>query len=196
VKHIPSDAHEHGPRSSVQLSAKTWPEFERLFADNGGVWGGCWCMFFHKPGKFDAKDYEGNREAKQGLTKEGRAHGTLVLCGDDPVGWCQFGPREELLRIDTKRGYLPTSPHHWRITCLFIAPGHRKKGFAEFAVKESVDAMRKLGAKRVEAYPVEGERSATFLWSGTPPLFEGAGFSRVAPLGKKSWVYTISLPRR
>jgi hypothetical protein len=191
-----ANPHSHGPRSSLQLSPKTWPEFERLFAANGGVWGGCWCMFFHKPGKFDSKDYERNKAAKHTLTSGGRAHGTIVFCGDDPVGWCQFGPREELPRIDKKRGYAPRSRDNWRITCLFIASGHRKKGFAEFAVKESLKAMRKIRVKRVEAYPVEGELSATFLWSGTPALFEGAGFSRAGPLGKKSWVYSLTLARR
>jgi GNAT superfamily N-acetyltransferase len=150
-------------------------------------------MFFHKPGGFDAHAYAPNRAAKKRLVSAGRAHGIIVYCAGAPVGWCQFGPKEELPRIDRKRGYTPISESAWRITCLFIAPGHRRSGFAELAVEDSVNAMKKLGVKAVEAYPVEG-RTATFLWSGTPSLFEGSGFSRVGPLGKKSWIYSISLP--
>jgi len=186
-------AHRHGEVTSQQLSIRTWPDFERLFASNGGVWGGCWCMFYHKPGSFDSKAYARNKEAKRILTLKGRAHGTIVYCGKDPVGWCQFGPQEELARIDRKRGYKPTSDRPWRITCLFIAPGHRRAGLATFAVRESIRAIKKAGAEAIEAYPVEGERSATLLWSGTPHLYEEAGFTRAGPLGKRSWIYSMSL---
>lgn len=151
-------------------------------------------MFYHKPGRFEASEYEAHREAKRGLVSEGHAHGTLVYCGGEPVGWCQFGPQEELSRIDAKKGYAPTTGDPWRITCLFISRDHRREGFARFAVAESVRAMKTLGAKTIEAYPVEGTRSATLLWSGTPALFEAAGFSRVGPLGKNSWVYSLRIP--
>gem|GEM_PF-1700300 len=36
---------------------------------------------------------------------------------------------------------------------------------------------------------VHGDRSA----QRAPELFERAGFARVGPLGKKSWVYSLSL---
>ena len=150
-------------------------------------------MFFHSTGGFDPKAYKRNREAKHALVKEGRAHGTIVYCGGGPVGWCQFGPKEELARVDRKRGYAPTAESPWRITCLFIAPGHRRSGFARLAVAESVRAMKKLGAKAIEAYPVEGESNSTFLWAGTPHLFEGAGFSRRGPLGKRSSIHCLNL---
>ncbi len=186
-----SKPHVHGTRSAKQLSKATWSDFEEFFTANNGVWGGCWCMYFHAPEKWDVKDYERNRKAKRSLVKEGHAHGTIVYCGRDPVGWCQFGPKEELSRIDHRKGYAPTSEDVWRITCFFISRYHRKMGFAELAVKESVKAMKELGIKNIEAYPVEGRLSASLLWSGTPKLFEGAGFSRVRPLGKSSWIYSL-----
>jgi GNAT superfamily N-acetyltransferase len=183
--------HVHGARSAKQLSMATWPDFDRLFAANNGVWGGCWCTFFHTTGKFDSKAYDGNRRRKHSLVVEGHAHGTIVYCGTEPVAWCQFGPKEELVRIDGRRGYSPTAEDAWRITCLFISRAHRRMGFADMAVAKAVDAMKKLRVKSVEAYPVEGRLSATFLWSGTPELFERAGFSRVGPLGKNSWIYSL-----
>ena len=63
--------------------------------------------------------------------------------------------------------------------------------FGKLAIEESVAAMRALGARTVEAYPVEGKLSATFLWSGTPRQFEDAGFTRVSPLGKNTFVYSL-----
>ena len=125
------------------------------------------------------------------FVKKGMAHGTIVLCGKDPVGWCQFGPKEELPRLDTRKSYVPTAKGAWRITCFFISKGHRKQGFAEYALTESISAMKKLGVRSIEGYPVEGQRSATLLWSGTPALFEKVGFARVGSLGKNSWIYSL-----
>ncbi len=196
MKRVKMLAHQHGSKSSVQLSEKTWPAFDQFFTENNGVWGGCWCMFFHSPGSFDSHAYERNRASKRALVGRGKAHGSIVYCGKDPVGWCQFGPKEELPRIDGKRGYTPTAKDAWRITCFFISRGHRRMGFAEFAVKESVRAMRKLEVGSVEAYPVEGKRSASFLWSGTPEIFEKSGFSRISPLGRTSWTYGLRLGGR
>jgi hypothetical protein len=68
------------------------------------------------------------------------------------------------LRIDHKKGYVPTAKDAWRVTCFFISRWHRRRGFAEFAVKESVDAMKKLGVRGVEA----------FLWkANSPPRSSG-----------------------
>lgn len=196
MKTSPKIRHKHGQRTSLQLSAKSWPIFDRFFAANGGVWGGCWCAFYQKTGPFDSNAYEKNRKAKKRFVTDGMAHGTIVLCGDDPVGWCQYGPKEELPRIDTRRNYVQTSKGAWRVTCFFVSKGHRKQRFSEYALTESISEMKKLGVRSIEAYPVEGQRSATNLWSGTPGLFEKVGFSRVGPLGKNSWIYSFSLGRK
>ena len=150
-------------------------------------------MFFHAPGRFESGAYEVNRRSKRALVESAKAHGTLVYCGEAPVAWCQFGPSEELQRIDRKRGYEPTSPDAWRLTCLFVDRAHRRLGLSGVAVDESLHAMKKLGVRSVESYPVEGVLSASMLWSGTPRLFERHGFKRVARLGKTSWIYSVSL---
>ncbi|HMD79393.1 MAG TPA: hypothetical protein VKF39_05355, partial [Nitrososphaerales archaeon] len=65
MKASPRTRHKHGQRASLQLSAKTWPTFDRFFATNGGVWGGCWCTFYQRTGPFDSNAYEKNRRAKK-----------------------------------------------------------------------------------------------------------------------------------
>jgi GNAT superfamily N-acetyltransferase len=117
-------------------------------------------MFYHRPGSFDAGAYESNKSAKQELVEKRQAHGTIVYCGGEPVGWCQFGPREELRRADGKRGCSLTSEDHWRITCFFIDPGHRREGMAEFALGETIRAMKRIAVRTVEAYPVDGKVTA------------------------------------
>jgi hypothetical protein len=39
---------------------------------------------------------EGNRDRKERLVSEGRAHAALVFDGADAVAWCQYGTPEEL----------------------------------------------------------------------------------------------------
>ena len=36
---------------------------------------------------------------------QGKAHGVIVYHGGKLVGWCQFGPSEELPRIENVKDY-------------------------------------------------------------------------------------------
>ena len=150
-------------------------------------------MFYHAPGAFNEKDYEFNKKAKHALVSKGAAHGTIVYCEEKPVGWCQFGSREELPGIERKALYRPVVEDSWRVTCLFVDRSHRGMGVGRTAIKGAVASMKRRGVRTIEAYPVEGKLSASLLWSGTPELFEEAGFNRVGPLGKSSWIYSLKL---
>lgn len=150
-------------------------------------------MSFQREGNWSSFTDEQNKEAKLALVKMGKTHGTIVYCGKDPVGWCQFGPLEELPRIGRRRGYAPTSNNPWMITCLRVKPAHRRTGFAKYALAESIRAMKELGAKTIEAYPYEGKFNASFMWAGTPHMYEEAGFSKVKPLFKKMWIYSLNV---
>jgi hypothetical protein len=47
-----------------------------------------------------------NRSEKEDRARGGQAHAALVYDGLAAVGWCQFGPTDELQRIKHKRDYL------------------------------------------------------------------------------------------
>jgi GNAT superfamily N-acetyltransferase len=102
---------------------------------------------------------------------------TLVYDGLAAVGWCQFGPTDELPRIKNKRGYLDglTNLPDWRITCFFVDRDYRGKGMASVALKGALREISRLGGGTVESYPedVEGRSvSASFLHNGTVSMFE------------------------
>lgn len=61
--------------------------------------------------------------------RAGQAHAALVYDGSECVGWCQFGPTEELPRIKHKRAYLADVKQlpDWRITCFFVDSKHRRQ---------------------------------------------------------------------
>src|ERR1700741_4370575 len=85
------------------LDPTTWPAFAALVERHNGVWSGCWCMSFHAEG-FRA-GFAANRAGKETRVREGRAHAALVYDGDTCIGWCQFGPTDELPRIKHGKAY-------------------------------------------------------------------------------------------
>jgi GNAT superfamily N-acetyltransferase len=175
------------------LTAKTWPDFVRLVDANNGVWGGCWCMWYHGAEKGKEGTPASRRKAKECLVREGRAHASLVYQGRDCVGWCQFGSPAELPRIHNQRAYLATEPKlpDWKITCFFSGAGHRGHGVASAALEGAIAQIRKLGGGRIEGYPEDTEdrkAAPAFLFNGALSTFERQGFKRVRLIGKHKWV--------
>ena len=173
------------------LDETTWPDFAALVERHNGVWGGCWCIAFHGPGKGAAQ----NRANKQARVREGRAHAALVYDGETCVAWCQFGPTDELPRIKHGRAYregLTVLPD-WRITCFFVDKRYRGKGVAAAALEGALREIGRLGGGTVESYPEEvagRSTSSSFLHNATISMFERHGFQRVRRLGKNHWVVT------
>lgn len=181
--------------STKALSAETWKDFERLFDKHGGVQAGCWCMFYHRARPLSSEVEERasrNRRDKKALVRSGESHGILVYSGDQPVGWCQFGPQEELPRIDAGRNYrklklAADGSRSWRITCFFVDRDFRRRGVADLALQAALDAIRERGGGIVEAYPVTNKRAVP-IWFGTVRMFERKQFQKIADLGSSNIV--------
>jgi GNAT superfamily N-acetyltransferase len=192
--------------TTKELSKETWPDFARLFSGGGG-WDFCWCMHFQRayasskdnglttrknkiPQTRAARSVRNRREKKR-LVERGVAHGILVYAHGGPVGWCQYGPREELPRIDNYRKYRALAPGRaterlWRITCFVVDRKVRCRGIARAALRAALDAIRKKGGGLIEAYPIIRWKAGTFgnvSTHGTVSMFEKEGFSIVAPFG-------------
>ncbi len=107
-----------------------------------------------------------------------------------PVGWCQFGRRADLPRVERGRKYmalagslgeLPT----WRITCFFVDRPARRTGIARFALHAALAAIERQGGGLVEAYPATHGR-AVATWFGSVGMFEREGFKVVRPFGQSN----------
>ena len=150
-------------------------------------------MGFHAEGVGRTKTPAQNRSEKEARVREGRAHAALVFDGATCVGWCQFGPTDELPRIKRKRAYLDglDALPDWRITCFFVDGKYRRKGVAATALDGALEEIARLGGGTVESYPehIDGRSvSSSFLHNGTVAMFESRGFERTRPLGKHHWV--------
>lgn len=178
------------------LDMSTWDAFASLVEANGGIFGGCWCMGFHPPDDSHADDPEPNRQRKLDRVRAGTAHAALVFDGEDCVGWCQFGPPEELPRIKNRREYDKGShePPDWRIACCYVGKGHRRQGVATAALAGALDLIAELGGGRVEGYPEPAAAvPAGFLYHGALSTYEAAGFRRDRQIGKHRWVVAIDI---
>lgn len=191
------------PYTTKELSPKTFGDFERLAVRQGG----CWCVYYQRArpqpkGVSDDERVRLNRRDKKRYVMEGRAHAILVYEGGEPVGWCQYGPREELPRIDGGRFYrkvgAPAGPGRlWRITCFFVDRKRRRRGAAKAGLAAALESIGRQGGGVVEAYPVVSEgmtSSPEWMWFGVPSMFEREGFAKVAELGTSRVLMRKAVP--
>ena len=99
-----------GDRSTADLTIRplapdTWRAFADLVERHNGVFGGCWCTYFHSLSRDPDRTYESNRDLKCQLVEHGRAHAALVFDGDEAVAWAEFGPPGELPNIHHRQEY-------------------------------------------------------------------------------------------
>jgi len=187
--------------STKELTKDTLPDFERLFEKHpapGAFM--CWCMYHQrarplavsKQQHSRVKEAARNRQQKRELVENGRSHGILGYSKGEPVGWCQYGSREELPRLDSDRSYRRVAAEGdmkrlWRITCFVVDKKYRERGVASAALKAALEAIRSKGGGLVEAYPII-RWGAYREYLGTVSMFQKEGFKIVAPFGKSNVV--------
>lgn len=175
------------------LGTDTWDAFAELAERHNGVWGGCWCTWFHPACAEKVQSAEGARARKKRLVMAGQAHAALVFDGEVAVGWCQYGTPDELPRIYHRKEYeagLDRLPDY-RLTCFFVDRRYRRKGVSAVALRGALELIAQAGGGLVEGYPQDtgGKKvSASFLYNGTRSLFEQAGFTYERPKGKNHCV--------
>ncbi len=184
------------------LSIETWDAYAAMVERHNGVFGGCWCTWFHRPAGTApgveglGEGYESNRRIKEQLVREGRSRAALVLDGDEVVAWCQFGTPDELPNIYHRKQYLEETqgPPDFRVTCIFVDKRYRRRGLSAVALQGALDLIAEAGGGVVEGYPhdTEGKRQSV-LYNGTRDLFERAGFSYERPKGTKNTVMLKSV---
>ena len=91
--------------SIQRLTVHTWDAFAGLVERHNGIFGGCWCTYFHdcaerQPG------YEGSRAFKKLLVEAGQAHAALVMVDEEAFAWAEYGTPDELPNIHHSKQYL------------------------------------------------------------------------------------------
>ncbi len=173
-----------------ELEPNRWRDLTQLLGPNGAQ-DGCWCMWWRRPhgGKlWEAKKGRPNRDAMRRLVQNRKASGILAYQGDTPVGWCAFGPRLDFPRLETVKAFRRDDIDDvWSVNCFYIARGYRGQGVARGLLAAALKAMRRRGARTIEAYPVtttgKGDRvQPAFAYTGPLSIFEQAGFQEIQRL--------------
>lgn len=173
-----------------EVTSSLWPDFERLFGQNGAC-GGCWCQWWRLPK--GGRLWEETRGAKarkmmRALFKNGDITGLLAYDGATPVGWCSYGPRSVFPRLDRTRAYRrDDSDEVWSINCFFIDRHYRRQGLARSMLKAALAFMKKRKVQRVEGYPVTLTKDGrqlppAFSYQGPLKIFQEAGFEIIQQL--------------
>ncbi len=180
------------------LGPDTWDAFAQLVERHNGVFGGCWCTWFHTFHAEKTFTAEGNHSLKERLVEEDRAHAALVFDDHEAIAWAQFGPPDELPNIHHRKEYEETLDllPDYRITCIFVDKRYRRKGVTAIALNGAVDLIAKAGGGVVEGYPHDTEdgKKVSVLYNSTRALYERAGFSYVRAKGKRNCVMRKTVP--
>ena len=166
----------------VPATPDRWPDVVTLLGGNGDM--GCWCQAPRGRAVGYGKAKPGvRREALRAQLEEDPPAGMLAYVDGEVAGWCGFGPRPNLPRLEHSRTIpkiddLPV----WSIVCFNVRVGYRRRGVAAALLDGVVDLARRSGAPGVEAYPIDpegGRVNSGFGYVGVTPMFEKAGFRRV-----------------
>jgi hypothetical protein len=84
------------------LTASLWPALEALFGKSGAS-NGCWCMYWRIGPEYHKRPREKNKRAFRRIVNQGPPPGLLAFDGEQPVGWCQLTPREDLSWLNRKQ---------------------------------------------------------------------------------------------
>ena len=185
---------------SIQpLAIETWNAFAGLVERHNGIFGGCWCTYFHPECAEREPGCEGSRTMQKHLVEAGEAHAALVMIGDEAIAWAQYGTPDELPNIHHRKQYLAEADitPDYRITCIFVDKRYRRQHYAKVALTGALDLIAAHGGGVVEGYPHEvGEKrmNNSFLYNGTRTMYEEAGFEFVRAKGLKNTVMRRTVP--
>ena len=150
----------------------------------------CWCQFFHRRGRdWVAATPASNRERLCAQVRgEPVAPGVLAYDGDEPVGWCQVGPKSRFARLlhsptSKAPADAPDPAGLWAVTYFVVPARRRRQGVASSLLRGAVEHARAHAAAAVEGYPVDvaarSQVTSAELYHGTLSLFLAAGFDEI-----------------
>jgi hypothetical protein len=107
------------------------------------------------------------------------SYAKVLLVGEAPAAYCQFGPLTAYPRAQRLRDLypqLPSSPLPAVITCIATTAAARGEGHARHLVQVVCDDLAQRGFSAVEAYP-ERRAPANATSAATPEFWVAAGFA-------------------
>jgi len=173
------------PSGSVEVVPATpdrWDDVVTILGGNGDL--GCWCQAPRGIAVGYGKSKPGaRREALRDQLEDEPPAGMLAYVDGEVAGWCGFGPRPWLPRLERSKTIPKVDDQAvWSVLCFNVRVGYRRRGVAAALLEGVVDYARRSGAPGVEAYPIDpdgGRVDVSFGYVGVTPMFERLGFERI-----------------
>ncbi len=187
--------HDTGSFVVRRLAAASREDFERIHSDEHGAgWCRCVAWWVASWDGWGERTSGENAALRAALFDRGEHDGYLLYDGDEPIGWCQVGPRDRWTKLARQMELAP-DPTAWAVTCFVVVPAARRHGVATALLREVVRDLPSRGARRVEAFPrVDAalDSDAGELWNGAEAMFRAAGFTRVRDVPPRA-LYALEL---
>jgi GNAT superfamily N-acetyltransferase len=169
-------------------TAERWNDLETLFGPKG-AYAGCWCMFWRlERGDFKKMKGAGARAVLEEMTCKNLVPGVLAYAGDQPVGWCSIGPRQDYAALENSRILKRVDDQPvWSVVCFFVKANVRRQGAMLALLRGAVEYAKSQGATIVEGYPIDmqtpklsGQTLGSYAgYMGIASVFRAAGFVEV-----------------
>lgn len=161
-----------------RIGPENRPDFRSLHCEaNGAGWCNCIAWWVPAWDGWEDRTAEENLRLREELFDGGEYDIYLLYRAGKAVASCQVGPRDRLEKL-VRTFQLPADPDAWAVTCLFVAPAHRRTGCARELLDGVIADLRARRIPRLEAFPKQGT-DPDELWTGPESLFRGAGFQSV-----------------
>ena len=174
------------------LDGRTWDVLPPLAERHNGVWGGCWCTWFHTMNAEKTHTAEGNRSLKEQLVRRAGRTPPWSSTATWPSPGASTAPRPNCPTSTTARSTRRASsaarlPADLLLRRQEVPPQGRPRGVALQGALQPLIAQ--AGGGVVEAYPQDtAGQKISVLYNGTRSLYERAGFTYVRPKGKRNCV--------
>ena len=151
----------------------------------------CWCQAYRlTPSEYPQTSTD-ERHSMLGAACEGDfSPGVIAYVGGIPAGWCGFGPRRELGRLQRSKTIQRIDDEPvLSIICFVVAPGFRGRGLSRALLRGVIEYASRQGVNVLEGYPLDsdgGRVGAAHAFVGTTGLFAAEGFIRMEATTSRS----------
>ncbi|MGX8007541.1 N-acetyltransferase family protein [Mesorhizobium sp. ORM8.1] len=170
----------------VEVTQKTRGRFETLFEQPGAP-KYCWCMAWRHSGRAHVQNDEKKRMMMARIDS-GTPVGILAELDGRAIGWCSVAPRETYRRLSKQQDDSETGI--WSIACFYVPRALRGGGLASALLDAAIDHAFAMGARVVEAYPVD-EAAPSYRFMGFRDMFVARGFHEIGTAGTRRHVMRL-----
>lgn len=161
------------------LTPDLWPALEDLFGTPGAC-NGCWCTYWRIGSAYRKRPRDLNKAEFRKIVQQGPPPGLVAFAGPLAVGWCQLTPRAVLPWLDrASRLRRADEMPVWSLSCFFVRRGYRRQGVTAMLIAAALKSAKNAGARALEAYPIDADRSPSASFTGFASTFARAGFKTV-----------------